>query len=348
MALPLGKLTIIIGAGLVGSVLAKEGRLPSVYDLFSGANKVLKIIGSDDKPTSTPKRHSDSLMAQVNSLRQELQLLASNRPVTIITSNGSSGAVNKYGVIVIVVVVGYGYVWWKGWKLPDMMFATKKSLSDATNAVAKQLDNVYSSLAATKRHLSTRIDRVDSSLDEVAEITAATKEEVSLIRGDTKVIALDVQSVHNAVYTLESKLSRIELKQDDTNLGVAKLLRTALTMEKQASVDRIQGNPSSSSRPALELPQRAMSLPPVQIEELQSSPPVSPKAKRPLETAVSASGLKVLHEDTEETPRSSSSSSTSSPGLNIPEDGSTSSRVFGRTFSGLSSVFSRTRPPNRQ
>ncbi|KAI3501873.1 hypothetical protein L1887_29899 [Cichorium endivia] len=338
MALPLGKLTIIIGAGLVGSVLAKEGRLPSVYDLFSGASKVLKIIGSDEKPTSTPKRHSDSLMAQVNSLRQELQLLASNRPVTIVTTNGSSST-NKYGVIIIVAVVGYGYVWWKGWKLPDMMFATKRSLSDATNAVAKQLDNVYSSLAATKRHLSTRIDRVDSSLDEVAELTAATKEEVFAIRGDTKVIALDVQSVHNAVYTLESKLNRIELKQDDTNLGVAKLLRTALTIEKQASVDRIQGNPS---RPAIELPQRAMSLPPVQIEELQSSPPVSPKAKRPLETAVSVSGLKVLHENPEESPRASSSQ-----GLNIPEDGSTNSRVFGRTFS-ISSVFSRTRAPARQ
>lgn len=29
-----------IFVGLVGSVLAKEGRLPSVYDVFSGASKV--------------------------------------------------------------------------------------------------------------------------------------------------------------------------------------------------------------------------------------------------------------------------------------------------------------------
>ncbi|XP_024994261.1 uncharacterized protein LOC112527717 [Cynara cardunculus var. scolymus] len=343
MALPLGKLTIIIGAGLVGSVLAKEGRMPSVYDFFSGASKVLKIIKTDDKPSSNPKPHSDSLMAQVNSLRQELQLLASNRPVTIVTSNGSAGATGKYGVIIIVVVVGYGYVWWKGWKLPDMMFATKRGLSDATNAVAKQLDNVYSSLAATKRHLSSRIDRVDCSLDECAEIAASTKEEVSALRGDTKLIALDVQSVHNAVYSLESKLSRIEGKQDNTNLGVAKLLRTALTMEQQASMDRIQGNPSSSSRPALELPQRTMSLPPVQIEEIQLSPPVSPKAKRPLESAVSAaSGLKVLQETRPDVGESRNTPRGASNGLNITEEG-TSSRVFGRTFSGISSVFSRNR-----
>ncbi|KAM0059462.1 hypothetical protein Hdeb2414_s0005g00181721 [Helianthus debilis subsp. tardiflorus] len=88
-----------------------------------------------------------------------------------------------------------------------------------------------------------------------------------------------------------------------------------------------------------------MSLPPVQIEELQASPPLSPKAKRPLETAVSAaSGLKVLHDVPEEartTPRASNR-------LNITEEGSSNSSVLGRTFSGISSVFSLGRPPNRQ
>ncbi|XP_076904684.1 uncharacterized protein LOC143560227 [Bidens hawaiensis] len=299
MALPLGKLTIIIGAGLVGSVYAKEGRLPGFSDLFSGASKVIKVFSHDDKPASKPKPLNDSLLAQVNSLRHELQLLASNRPVTIVTSSGSAGG--KYGIVIIVAVVGYGYVWWKGWKLPDMIFATKRSLSDATNAVAKQLETVYSSLAVTKRHLSSRIDRVDCSLDEVAEITATTKEEVSAIRGKTKVFSEDVQSIHNKVYTLESRLQMFELKQDETNLGVQRLIHTAISMENQA----IQG---SSSKPTIELPHRAMSLPPVQIEELQSSPTVSPKAKRPLETAVSASGLKGLHDAPEEarnTPRAS-------------------------------------------
>ncbi|KAF5801947.1 hypothetical protein HanRHA438_Chr06g0263311 [Helianthus annuus] len=333
MALPLGKLTIIIGAGLVGSVLAKEGRMPSVYDIFSGTSKVLNLFKHDAKPTSNSKPLNDSLLAQVNSLRQELQLLASNRSVTIVTASGG-GTTGKYGIVIIVAVAGYGYVWWKGWKLPDMMFATRRSLSDATNAVAKQLETVYSSLAATKRHLSSRIDRVDCSLDEVAEITASTKEEVSALRGKTKVFTEDVQSIHNKVYTLESKLNIIALKQDETNLGVGRLIRTAIEMENQ-------GNQSSSSKPALELPPRAMSLPPLQIEEIQpSSLPVSPKAKQPLETAVSASGLKVIQDVPEEarnTPH----------GLNVTE-GSSSSRVFGRTFSGFSSVFSRTHPTNRQ
>ncbi|KAF5937687.1 hypothetical protein HYC85_025193 [Camellia sinensis] len=37
----------------------------------------------------------------------------------------------------------------KGWRLPDMMFATKCSLSDACNTIAKQLENVFSSIAAS-------------------------------------------------------------------------------------------------------------------------------------------------------------------------------------------------------
>ncbi|XP_028091798.1 uncharacterized protein LOC114292087 [Camellia sinensis] len=94
----------------------------------------------------------------------------------------------------------------RGWRLPDMMFATKCSLSDACNTIAKQLENVYSSIAATKRHLSSKIDHVDRTLDESAELTAATREEVSELRGEIQVICVDVQPVHHVVRTLETKL----------------------------------------------------------------------------------------------------------------------------------------------
>lgn len=38
------------------------------------------------------------------------------------------------------------YIFWQGWKLPDLMFATRRSLSEARTAIAKQLENVYSSI----------------------------------------------------------------------------------------------------------------------------------------------------------------------------------------------------------
>uniref|UniRef100_A0A7N2L7K4 Uncharacterized protein n=1 Tax=Quercus lobata TaxID=97700 RepID=A0A7N2L7K4_QUELO len=41
MALPIGKVVVLLGAGIVGSVLAKEGRMSTVSDFVSGAFKSL-------------------------------------------------------------------------------------------------------------------------------------------------------------------------------------------------------------------------------------------------------------------------------------------------------------------
>ncbi|GMJ03707.1 hypothetical protein like AT1G24265 [Hibiscus trionum] len=341
MALPLGKLTILVGAGIVGSILAKEGGMPSVSDIVSGAFKIAyRQLKNDDSTSSVKKPHNDYLVAQVNSLRQELQILASNRPVTIVTGRGTG--TSKYGIIIVVVVVGYGYVWWKGWRLPDMMFATRRSLSDAREAIAKQLESVYSSISVTRRHLSSRIESVDNRLDEIADITATTQEEVSLIQDKSKMLNTNVQSVRYVVQTLESKIKRIEGKQDMTNEGVNWLCDYAQTMEQNKPADRIQASPSSSSRPALEAPKKAPSrsgsLPPIVPVELPSPSPSpdfngTPKVKRSPRNVISSSGLKEVGE---------SSSHDVSNGNRTPEDntnGSSSSGFFGTMFSGRTSSF---------
>ncbi|XP_027100397.1 uncharacterized protein [Coffea arabica] len=297
MALPLGKLTIIVGAGLVGSVLAKEGRISDVSDFFSGALKVvLRQLRHDESTTSKPKPQNDSLMQQVNSLREELQLLASNRSITIVTSSAGSAS-GRYGVIVIVIVVGYGCIWWKGWKLSDMMFATRRSLSDACSSVSKQLESVYSAISATKRHLSSRIDGVDSKIDECAGNTSATKEEVSKLRGDLRLMGADVQSVHHVVRSLETKISKIEGKQGETLFGVGRLVSFVKNLEHSRTLDPIEGALPSSSRPALEMqqitPSRAVSLPSNCSVESPSSSASNGPSKRPLQGGVLDSGLKL-------------------------------------------------------
>ncbi|KAF5726644.1 DNA binding protein putative isoform 1 [Tripterygium wilfordii] len=251
MALPIGKLTILVGAGLVGSILAKEGRMSSVSDFVSGTLKIFYRQLKQDDSSSSPsvkKPHNNALLEQVNILRQELQMITSNKPITIITSSGTGAT--RYGLIIIVVVVGSGYVWWKGWKLPDMMFATRRGLSDACTSVAKQLESVYSSISVTKRHLSSRIDRVDASLDEFAEINAQTDNEVVVLQKGSERIGKDVRSVRDAVVTLESKILRIEGRQDETNRGVKKLCTVAMTLENGRPTERIQ---SGSVPPALSL-----------------------------------------------------------------------------------------------
>ncbi|XP_038875528.1 uncharacterized protein LOC120067951 isoform X2 [Benincasa hispida] len=274
--------------GIVGSVLAKEGRLPYVSDFASGAFKIaLKRIRQDDSGTTKSKPRNDSLMAQVKSLREELQMLASNRQMTIVTTGERGG--RKYGVIILVVVVGYGIVWMKGWKLPDMMFATKRSLSDACSSVARQLENVYSSISATKRNLSSKMDHVDKSLDESLDVTADTKEKVSELRGRSDTFGRDIKSVHHAVQTLENKLWSFEGKQDRTIEGLKKLCNYAWNMENRRTVERTQAIPSSSSRQAPELPPTTPS--PKQNRSLPIG--FSPEALSPSESNASSNQAQV-------------------------------------------------------
>ncbi|KAG5605221.1 hypothetical protein H5410_026713 [Solanum commersonii] len=341
MALPLGKLTILVGAGIVGSVLAKEGRLPDVSDFFSGAFKIaLRQIRQDKSTSSTPKPHNDSLLQQVNSLRQELQLLASNRSVTIVTSSGSGSS--RYTIIIVVVVMGYGYIWWKGWKLPEFMFATRRSLSDACGSVSKQLESVYTSISATKRHLASRIDRVDTKIDDCVDNTAATRDEVSEIRGKVRTFGEDVQSVHLVVQSL-----------NETNYGVGKLLSFARSIETSRPKEQIEAPPSSPSRPALELPSvassaRVGSLPPSLSVESSSPSASSVSPKRPLHGAVSASGLKelggisdVVQVSSESSPQVSNAVFTSEQRSN---ENSGFGSVFGRNFAGSgASLLTRSR-----
>ncbi|KAL5552639.1 hypothetical protein UlMin_040040 [Ulmus minor] len=283
MAITLGKLTILVGAGILGSVLAKEGRVSDlVSGAFSGAFKIaLNQIKRDDPSASPPvkKPHTDSLLAQVNSLRQDLQVLASNRSVTIVTSASRSGS-SKYVTIIVVVGLGYGYIWWKGWKLPDMMFATRRSLSDASIAIGKKLENVYSAIQFTERKLSSDIEGVDRRLTECLETTTSTHQEVAELRGRTDVIGEDFRSVRSVVQTLSTRIDRIGETQGVTNVNVMRLCQYAHSLENSSAPQQTQATLPGFSRPALEAPpispSRTGSLPPVYLSLYEPpSPPSS-------------------------------------------------------------------------
>ncbi|OAY75483.1 hypothetical protein ACMD2_10472 [Ananas comosus] len=274
----LGKLTLVIGAGIVGSILSDKASLSDITKIFSGASKIFSkhLRQEDGSNQSTSKPHTDSLLAQVDILRQELQRFAT-KEVTIITNTTTTGSgTYRITAVIIVGAVGYGYIRWKGWKLSDMMFVTRRGLSDACTAVGKQLEQVSSSIAAAKRHLSSRIDRVDCRLDECKEITIETKDQVTLMHGDLSNFHLEMESVHSVVQNLETKLYELESSQ---------------ALPSSASYPAIE---SSRSSPVT----RAGSLPPPALETpsplASSSASVeTPKVLRTM-TAISASGLKEL------------------------------------------------------
>ncbi|KAG6508167.1 hypothetical protein ZIOFF_033537 [Zingiber officinale] len=225
----LGKLTIVIGAGIIGTVLSKDGQLSDVTKFFSGAFKIVTRHLKQDNSQSTSKPQTDSLLAQVNTLREELQILASSRSVTIITGGGPGSA--RFGVTTVIVVgaLGFVFIWWKGWKLSDLMFVTRRGFSDTCNRIGRQLDLVSSSVSAARRHLSSKIDHVDSNLEECKELATATKLEVSELNGDLSLVCSDIESVQCAVETLRSKLDRIEGTQDSPQRTIEFPQITAVT-----------------------------------------------------------------------------------------------------------------------
>nr|XP_011457498.1 PREDICTED: uncharacterized protein LOC101315402 [Fragaria vesca subsp. vesca] len=279
MALPLVKVGVLVGAGILGSYLAQEGR---ISDVVSGAFKIAwkQIRDDKTKAPSVKKPSNDALMAQMNKIRQELQSYSSTGPITIVTCSRTGAS--RYCLIIVAVVAGYGYFWWKGWKLPDMMFATRRSLADAGKSFSKQIDGVFSSISVTRRQLSSNLDGVDRNLDECIETTVRTQQEVIELQGKTDSISTNFREVQHAVLTLETKINRIEGKQDSTNDGVWKLCDYAKRLENtqnSRTTERIQASSSNSSGRSLEPPPASPSslvTPPKSSRLALELPPASP------------------------------------------------------------------------
>ncbi|TVU22359.1 hypothetical protein EJB05_32049 [Eragrostis curvula] len=234
----LGKVAIVIGSGIVGSVLTGgESGLPDFKDMLSGALKFMTKSakqGKDAPSTSSP--HTAQLLTQVNNLREELQMLSNSKHIAIVTVDGRPGP-GAYGITAIVVgAIGYLFIRWKGWKLSDMMFVTKRGLSDACNVVGKQVDQVSENVNAARRHLAGRIDRVDCSLDECQEIAEATQKEVAVIQGDLSAFEKEMQTVHLVVRSLVTSSPPVPAIESSERIARAASLPPALEPESPTAV----------------------------------------------------------------------------------------------------------------
>ncbi|CAD6273376.1 unnamed protein product [Miscanthus lutarioriparius] len=215
-----GNVFIVLGSGVAGSVLTGDAKLPKLGDVFSGAAKFVKKHGKEGGDAKSGSSDQNQLLSQINNLREQIHTLATT-PNTIVTPAANSGpGVYTITAVVVAGAIGYAYIKWKGWKLSDMMFVTKRGLSDACTAVGNHLDQVSDSVVVTRKHLAGRIDRADISLDETQQIIEGTRDEVGIIHGDLSAFQEDLQSVNLVVRTLESKIGRLESSQDQTVDGI--------------------------------------------------------------------------------------------------------------------------------
>ncbi|KAM0928334.1 hypothetical protein ACQ4PT_002418 [Festuca glaucescens] len=234
----LGPIAFVLGSGFLWNHIKPDStkNVPIIGDALSAAANFAKVVGKDGKDTSSSSSSGDQLMSQVSSLREELRRALRERDddVTIIDNRSGAGA---YTVTAVVVagLVSYAYIRWKGWKISDIMWVTKRGLNDACSVVGNQLNEVSDTVHVTKKHLAGRIDRVDATLDETQEIIEGTRDEVSIIHVNLSSFQKELQEVNRTVEIWGSRLCSIEDTQDRTVRATEALVGFGQQMEHDQS-----------------------------------------------------------------------------------------------------------------
>ncbi|KAF5962016.1 hypothetical protein HYC85_003225 [Camellia sinensis] len=125
---------------------ASSCAMDSLYDLELISNTVPVVFDNSETwhlALSTSLKLGSKGMAHVQKITR-VDLKEKSQYSNILLINRTASPLACMIGVIHVFVVGS-----QGWRLPDMMFATKCSLSDACNTIAKQLENVYSSIAAS-------------------------------------------------------------------------------------------------------------------------------------------------------------------------------------------------------
>ncbi|KAJ7545407.1 hypothetical protein O6H91_09G118200 [Diphasiastrum complanatum] len=270
VGLATSKLLILVGAGVTGSMLLKNGRLS---DFLSDLSKVLvKHLKEEEKNTSRDGADiAANLSAQVNRLSQELRQLAGSRSITVVNGTANqTGSISSYALPVIFVgAAGYGYFWWKGWSWTDVMYVTKKNMSNAVASVTKQLEQLSTALSATKRQLASRLDLVSKTLDDSMQVQGLIKDQVVEVHGEVVRVGGEIENVQRIVEGLEVKLDAVQYKQDFTNQGIVLLCQFVQGLEGVQRQDLLQGF-SPLSKPHLERSTSSALPAPAGLKELQA------------------------------------------------------------------------------
>lgn len=217
------KVIILVGAGMTGSILLRNGRLS---DVLGELQEIMK--GVNQGAASGPYDIA-LIQAQIRNLAQEVRDLTLSRPITILNGKSDSGGSLSSYILPAAAVgaMGYCYMWWKGLSLSDVMFVTKRNMANAVQSMSKQLEQVSSALAAAKRHLTQRLENLDGKMDEQVQVSKAIRNEVHDVKDDLSQIGFDIESIQQMVAGLEGKIELLENKQDVANTGIWYLCQVA-------------------------------------------------------------------------------------------------------------------------
>ncbi|CAM0958773.1 unnamed protein product [Alopecurus aequalis] len=224
----------VFGSGYVFSLIQDNDaqKVPIIGGALSTAANFVKVAGKNGKEASSSSSSSDQLLSQVTILREQIRRLSEREEGVVVIDNSSGAGAYTLTAVVVAGLVGYAYIRWKGWKISDIMWVTKRGLNDACNAVGTQLNEVSDTVHATKKHLAGRIDRVDATLDDTQEIIEGTRDEVSVIHLNLSSFQKELQEVNRTVEIWGSRLCSIEDTQDRTVRATETLVGFGQQMER--------------------------------------------------------------------------------------------------------------------
>ncbi|KAF8079610.1 hypothetical protein N665_1013s0008 [Sinapis alba] len=207
----LSRILILGGAGYTGTIMMKNGKLSDILGELQSLVKGMERSEGDYDD-------SDAVASQVLRLAMEVRQLASSRQITVM--DGVSGANLQDLVVPAVVlgVLGYVYMWWKGVSFTDLMYVTKANMASAVANLTKNLDQVSVTLAAAKRHLTQKIQSMDDKVEKQTHLSKGIKNEVTLAREDINSLEIELASLNTLISGLDGKLDTLEYKQDVTNV----------------------------------------------------------------------------------------------------------------------------------
>lgn len=213
---------------------------------FQVLTKHIKEQKGDDNGGPDIDSTTAALTAQVRRLTQELRQLASSagRPIVVNSHTGRGGGFMSLVVpVAIAGAAGYGYMWWKGLTIGDLMYVTKKGMASAVSNFTKQMEGLTTALAATKRQLAGRLDGVAKAVNETTETVNFVRNEILEARGDVGRLCLDVNSLHHDFRDMKDQLETIGNQQQFTNHGIMLLCRFAIEAQapSQQPKELIQG-----------------------------------------------------------------------------------------------------------
>uniref|UniRef100_A0A0D9UXN0 DUF1664 domain-containing protein n=1 Tax=Leersia perrieri TaxID=77586 RepID=A0A0D9UXN0_9ORYZ len=216
----LGRIVLLAGAGLAGSVAIRNG------GNLSGILAELQVLRDKDAGGSGGgSTVTDALLKSVQELTVDVRKITSEAAVVYVDAAGKGVASSLVAPAAAAGALGYGYMRWKGISISSVMYVTKQNMANAVARMTKHLEQIQGTLADAKNKLTRRIKHLDDRLDQQRQISEQIRDEVTGARMTLQGIGSEMQKMKEVARGLDGKLDSIEATQNYSLAGVMYLVQ---------------------------------------------------------------------------------------------------------------------------